>query len=81
MVLSKMLIGLPNGATLLELIAEEIFYLIVSCSQEGSLLTGMSRLWMRATLRAISELYLVDLISLQLMLLECSDWSIQSYGV
>ena len=41
---------------------------MVSKSQEGSLLTGIVRLWMRATFLAISELNLTDLISEKLML-------------
>ena len=41
---------------------------MVSCIQEGSLLTGTSRLCMRATFLAISALSSTDLISTQLML-------------
>ena len=41
---------------------------MVSCIQDGSLLTGTSRLCMRATFLAISALSSTDLISTQLML-------------
>ena len=41
---------------------------MVSCIQEGSLLTGTSRLCIKATFLAISALSSTDLISTQLML-------------
>ena len=61
-------LGLKTVLCLLLSIILNSTHRMVSCIQEGSLLTGTSRLCMRATFLAISALSSTDLISTQLML-------------